>query len=46
MSQVYNQHMRSKQPDKPRKLFLTRRNNESKRFTKCFHGWGFHKQFK
>ncbi|KAL3268088.1 hypothetical protein HHI36_007215 [Cryptolaemus montrouzieri] len=42
-AQVYIQHMRVKQPDRPRKLFLTLKNKESKRFTKCFHGWGAHK---
>ncbi|XP_059619650.1 protein flightless-1 [Phlebotomus argentipes] len=43
-AQVYIQHMRIKQPDRPRKLFLTLKNKESKRFTKCFHGWGEHKK--
>lgn len=42
-AQVYIQHMRVKQPNKPRKLFLTLKNKESKKFTKCFHGWGAHK---
>ncbi|XP_055907906.1 protein flightless-1 [Eupeodes corollae] len=42
-AQVYIQHMRIKQPERPRKLFLTLKNKESKRFTKCFHGWGAHK---
>lgn len=41
---VYIQHMRVKQPDRPRKLCLTLKNKESKRFTKCFHGWGQHKK--
>lgn len=41
--QVYIQHMRVKQPELPRKLFLTLKNKESKRFTKCFHGWGAYK---
>jgi len=41
---VYIQHMRVKQPDKPRKLFLTLKNKESRRFTKCFHGWSAHKR--
>lgn len=39
VSQVYIQHLRIKQPERPRKLFLTLKNKESKRFTKCFHGW-------
>ncbi|XP_023016782.2 FLII actin remodeling protein isoform X1 [Leptinotarsa decemlineata] len=43
-AQVYIQHMRAKQPDRPRKLFLTLKNKESRRFTKCFHGWGEHKK--
>ncbi|CAH1638328.1 unnamed protein product [Spodoptera littoralis] len=43
-AQVYIQHMKSMQPDKPRKLFLTLKNKESRRFTKCFHGWGEHKR--
>lgn len=43
-AQVYIQHMRVKQPERPRKLFLTLKNKESKRFTKCFHGWGLHKK--
>ncbi|KAG5672883.1 hypothetical protein PVAND_002971 [Polypedilum vanderplanki] len=43
-AQVYIQHMRIKQPDRPRKLFLTLKNKESKRFTKCFHGWSHHIQ--
>ncbi|CAH0398250.1 unnamed protein product [Chilo suppressalis] len=43
-AQVYIQHMKSVQPDRPRKLFLTLKNKESRRFTKCFHGWGDHKK--
>lgn len=43
-AQVYIQHLRVKQPDRPRKLFLTLKNKESRRFTKCFHGWGEHKR--
>ncbi|XP_067011007.2 protein flightless-1 isoform X2 [Anabrus simplex] len=43
-AQVYIQHLRVKQPEKPRKLFLTLKNKESRRFTKCFHGWGEHKR--
>nr|CAD7455146.1 unnamed protein product [Timema tahoe] len=35
---------KSAQAEKPRKLFLTLKNKESKRFTKCFHGWGIHKK--
>lgn len=43
-AQVYIQHMNTVQPNKPRKLFLTLKNKESRRFTKCFHGWGEHKR--
>ncbi|XP_046745055.1 protein flightless-1 [Diprion similis] len=43
-AQVYIQHLRVKQPDRPRKLFLTAKSKESRRFTKCFHGWGLHKR--
>jgi hypothetical protein len=39
-AQVYIQNLRAKQPEKPRKLFLTIMGKESKKFTKCFHGWG------
>ncbi|XP_041979450.1 protein flightless-1 [Aricia agestis] len=43
-AQVYIQHMKTVQPDRPRKLFLTLKDKESRRFTKCFHGWGDHKK--
>ncbi|XP_049849364.1 protein flightless-1 [Schistocerca gregaria] len=43
-AQVYIQHLRVKQPERPRKLFLTAKNRESRKFTKCFHGWGPHKR--
>ncbi|OWR42979.1 protein flightless-1 [Danaus plexippus] len=43
-AQVYIQHMKTTQPDRPRKLFLTLKDKESRRFTKCFHGWGEHKK--
>ncbi|XP_046402839.1 protein flightless-1 [Ischnura elegans] len=42
-AQVYVQHLRAKQPEMPRKLFLTLKGKESRRFSKCFHGWGPHK---
>lgn len=42
-AQVYIQHMRIKQPERQRKLFLTLKNKESFRFKKCFHGWSNHK---
>lgn len=44
LRQVYLQHMRIKQPERPRKLLLTLKNKEPKRFIKCFHGWGAHKK--
>jgi len=37
--QVYIQHLRVQQPQQPRQLFLTLKYKETKRFTKCFHGW-------
>ena len=37
---VYIQNLRAKQPEKPRRLFVTIMGKESKRFTRCFHGWG------
>ncbi|XP_060826795.1 protein flightless-1 isoform X1 [Bombus pascuorum] len=43
-AQVYIQHLRVKQPDRPRKLYLTAKGKESRRFTKCFHGWSSHKR--
>ncbi|XP_013145269.1 PREDICTED: protein flightless-1 [Papilio polytes] len=43
-AQVYIQHMKTVQPERPRKLFLTLKDKESRRFTKCFHGWGEHKR--
>ncbi|RWS11681.1 protein flightless-1-like protein [Dinothrombium tinctorium] len=42
-AQVYLQNLRIKQPDRPRQLMLTFKGKESKRFTKCFHGWSKHK---
>ncbi|GAV09836.1 hypothetical protein RvY_19311 [Ramazzottius varieornatus] len=42
-AQVYVQNLRNKQPERPRKLLLTAKNKESKKFTKCFHGWSAHK---
>ncbi|KAK7794573.1 hypothetical protein R5R35_003590 [Gryllus longicercus] len=43
-AQVYIQHLRVKQPERPRKLLLALKNKESRKFTKCFHGWGMHKK--
>ncbi|KAL1442183.1 hypothetical protein MTO96_030894 [Rhipicephalus appendiculatus] len=42
-AQVYVQNLRVKQPELPRKLMLTVKGKESRRFTKCFHGWGAYK---
>ncbi|KAL3090287.1 hypothetical protein niasHS_006739 [Heterodera schachtii] len=42
-AQVYCGHMQIKQPDRPRKLMLSIKGRESKRFTKLFHGWNKHK---
>ncbi|KAK2714542.1 protein flightless-1-like isoform X2 [Artemia franciscana] len=41
--QVYIQNLRIKQPEKQRLLFLTIKGKESKRFTKCFHGWSHYR---
>lgn len=43
-AQVYIQHLRVNQPEKPRKLMLALKNKESRKFTKCFHGWSSHKK--
>ncbi|XP_044289445.1 protein flightless-1 homolog [Varanus komodoensis] len=37
--QVYIQHMRAKDPSRPRKLRLVRKGNEPPAFTRCFHAW-------
>ncbi|XP_030684095.1 protein flightless-1 homolog isoform X6 [Nomascus leucogenys] len=37
--QVYIQHMRSKEHDRPRRLRLVRKGNEQHAFTRCFHAW-------
>jgi len=42
-AQVYVQNMRIKQPDRPRQMMLTFKGKESKRFSKCFHGWMKHR---
>ncbi|XP_046549598.1 protein flightless-1 homolog isoform X1 [Haliotis rubra] len=43
-AQVYIQHIRIKQPERPRKLLLAMKYKEHKKFTKCFHGWGKYKE--
>ncbi|RWS26348.1 hypothetical protein B4U80_01102 [Leptotrombidium deliense] len=42
-TQVYLQNMRCKQPERSRQMMLTLKGKESKRFTKCFHGWSKHR---
>ncbi|KAF7636898.1 hypothetical protein Mgra_00003638 [Meloidogyne graminicola] len=42
-AQVYCGHIQMKQPDRPRKLLLSIKDHESKRFSRLFHGWGKHK---
>uniref|UniRef100_A0A914HBG3 Gelsolin-like domain-containing protein n=1 Tax=Globodera rostochiensis TaxID=31243 RepID=A0A914HBG3_GLORO len=42
-AQVYCGHMQMKQPDRPRKMMLSIKGRESKRFIKLFHGWNKHK---
>ncbi|XP_052819033.1 protein flightless-1 homolog isoform X1 [Mya arenaria] len=43
-AQVYIQHLRAKQPERPRKLLLAMKYKEHKNFFKCFHGWGKYKE--
>nr|XP_006817675.1 PREDICTED: protein flightless-1 homolog [Saccoglossus kowalevskii] len=43
-AQVYIQHLRNKDPDHPRKLFMVRKSKESWKFVRCFHGWGLYRQ--
>ena len=44
-AQVYVQNMRIKQEDRPRQLMLTFKGKETRKFTKCFHGWNRHRIF-
>lgn len=44
-AQVYVQNMRIKQEDQPRQLMLTFKGKETRKFTKCFHGWNRHRMF-
>ena len=39
VGQVYIQHMRSKEHERPRRLRLVRKGNEQHAFTRCFHAW-------
>jgi hypothetical protein len=43
-AQVYIQHLRNKQPDRPRKLVLALKYKETPKFTRCFHGWGKYRE--
>ncbi|CAF1689920.1 unnamed protein product, partial [Adineta ricciae] len=40
---LYIQHLRTREPDRPRKLRLTVKNSEPIEFRKCFHAWSKHK---
>ncbi|XP_021103247.1 protein flightless-1 homolog isoform X2 [Heterocephalus glaber] len=42
--QVYIQHMRSKEQERPRRLRLVRKGNEQHAFTRCFHAWSSFRQ--
>ena len=42
--QVYIQHTRSKEHERPRRLRLVRKGNEQRAFTRCFHAWSTFRQ--
>lgn len=42
--QVYIQHIRSKEHERPRRLRLVRKGNEQRAFTRCFHAWSTFRQ--
>jgi len=42
-AQVYVQNLRVKEPSRPRKLLCTFKGKESRKFTRCFHGWAHFK---
>jgi hypothetical protein len=42
-AELYIQHLRTREPDRPRKLRLTVKNSEPIEFRKCFHAWSKHK---
>jgi hypothetical protein len=44
-AQVYVQNMRIKQEDRPRQLMLTFKGKETRKFSKCFHGWNRHRVY-
>lgn len=45
-AQVYLQSMKAKQPERPRTLMLTMKGKETRKFSKCFHGWSAFKAVK
>lgn len=45
-AQVYVQNMKLKQPERPRTLMLTMKGKETRKFSKCFHGWSNFKLIK
>ncbi len=42
-AQVYIQHLKNKQPGRPRKLLITKKGIEPQQFRKCFHAWSLYK---
>ncbi len=42
-AQVYIQHLKNKQPNRPRKLLITKKGLEPIQFRKCFHAWSKYK---
>lgn len=45
-AQMYVHNLKEKQPDKPRTLMFTFKNKETRKFSKCFHGWSSFKVVK
>ncbi|XP_070580511.1 protein flightless-1 homolog isoform X2 [Ptychodera flava] len=43
-AQVYIQHLKNKDPENPRKLYMAKKGKESWKFVRCFHGWGLFRQ--
>ena len=43
-AQVYIQHLKVRQPERPRKLLITKKGIEPLAFRKCFHAWSHHKE--
>jgi hypothetical protein len=42
-SQLYIQYLKNKQPNRPRKLLITKKGIEPPQFRKCFHAWSKYK---